>query len=167
MIPIKYPQKWLVSKGKQPFKWMIWGYPYVRKPPFWLVRLYPSFLLFQYYSHHRSIKIPLCSHSTTNQNLILSHWIYSSISVLTKINLGYQLKYQHFQHFLSVSGIWGLLEIGLSLVFPIHGNPIFNRFPKFNPELIQHRTSLSPPRDGLLPLSFLLLPPGCCRPGCF
>jgi len=26
-------QKWLVYKRKNPSKWMIWGYPYLRKPP--------------------------------------------------------------------------------------------------------------------------------------
>ena len=34
------PQNWLVFFGKSIYKWMIWGYPYFRKPPYiatWLV----------------------------------------------------------------------------------------------------------------------------------
>jgi len=26
--------KWMVYNGKSIYKWMIWGYPYFRKPPY-------------------------------------------------------------------------------------------------------------------------------------
>ena len=34
------PQNWLVFFGKSIYKWMIWGYPYFRKPPYIYIIIY-------------------------------------------------------------------------------------------------------------------------------
>ena len=34
------PQNWLVFFGKSIYRWMIWGYPYFRKPPYIYIIIY-------------------------------------------------------------------------------------------------------------------------------
>ena len=42
------PQNWLVFFGKSIYKWMIWGYPYFRKPPYIYILSYIYIIIYIY-----------------------------------------------------------------------------------------------------------------------